>query len=101
MSKVLVPRDWYQTGKKKRSRNQIQIARVPDTQILRSEDLPQLMDPEEVAKILKVDVKLVNELISRGEIESIPVGLGKKRPRRRVTPEQLAHYLEMQSLRHG
>lgn len=101
MSKAVVPKDWYHTGAKKRSRNQIQIVRFDASQVLRSEDLPQLMAPEDVAAILKLEVRIVNELIKEGQIESIPVGRGKKRPRRRVTPEQLAHYLEMQSLKHG
>lgn len=57
----------------------------------------ELLTMSEAARLLRIDVKTLVRHVQSNEIGFLNVGLGKKRPRRRFTIEQIKNFISWRS----
>ncbi|MGF7161250.1 excisionase family DNA binding protein [Rhodoligotrophos appendicifer] len=55
---------------------------------------PMLMTPKEAAGRLAISEDLLREHVHRGDIKSVIIGHGQRRPRRRFTEQDLQDFIE-------
>lgn len=88
--KVVIAKDWFKNSKKRSSQKQDRVVHKFEVdEVVRSEDLPEFLTVEDVAKILKAHPKTVRKWIEKRTLQSLKI-----RGRRRITPQQLAAFLE-------
>lgn len=97
-NKIIISKDWRQKAPKKTSR--ISRARVShqfqQVEVIRSEDLPELLTMDETAEFFKVERTTVERWIASGDLESFKI-----KGRRFVTPEQIGEFIDSEYRKNG
>ena len=87
-----VNKDWWKSDSPEFST----MSRSSKIEVIKSEDLPELMTIKEVAEFFKCHPKTVSDWIARKQLASRKI-MG----RRFVTPQQISYFIETQQKKNG
>lgn len=93
---VVIAKDWFTKTAQVVPQKTRMVALFEQARITKSEELPELLSPKEVAEHLKMNPKTASALMKNGTIRSM-----KLRGRRFSTPEWLADYMRKEISSHG
>lgn len=90
--KLQIPKNWREQFKTEKNRKSKSNSISLKVEVIKSEDLPELLKPKEAAKILRVHEKTIEEYRNTNRLKFI-----KKGGRYFTTPEWIAEHLEREA----
>jgi hypothetical protein len=86
--KIVIAKDWYTTGAQKRPELTRMVNLFEQAKVSKAEDLPQLLDARDLAKLLRLHYKTALQMMKEQSVRSV-----KLRGRRYTTPEWIADFM--------